>query len=237
MVSIGGVSLKTPRVVGVIIEGRVNAAAKKAVDAGADFLELRADTFKNISLEKIEKALNSLRAFKKPVILTIRSKKEGGKCLISEKKRASLFDALMPLADAVDIELGSSAILKNVVNSAKGHKKKVIVSYHNFKTTPGEKKLLEIAAGCHASGADIVKVATFARGPEDLRLLARFLTDFNDLTVIAMGAHGAGSRVFFPLLGSMLTYGSVTGPSAPGQMPVAELTRELRRYGLGGRAV
>ena len=48
--------------------------------------------------------------------------------------------------------------------------------------------------------------------------------------VIAMGAHGVASRVFFPLLGSLITYGYLHQAVAPGQLSLADLTAELRRY-------
>lgn len=229
---VGGIELgRAPRAAGVIVEGREAAAAKKAAAAGADILELRADTFKDADAGKIERTLREIKAIGKPVLLTIRSAKEGGKYPITDRKREALFKTLMPLADAVDIELSSSGILENVVNSAKSHKKKVIISYHNFKSTPGDRKLLELASDARAAGADIVKIAAYARGTEDLRRLAGFLIDFKDLIVIAMGGHGSASRVFFPMLGSLLTYGSITGQTAPGQMPLSEIKRELRRYG------
>lgn len=229
---LGGVELgKGPRAAAVIVEGAEKAAAGKAVLAATDLFELRADTFKDTSAEVLKKALTRLKWLKKPVLLTIRSRKEGGMHAIPDRKRAELFESLIPLADAVDIELGSSAILKNVVNFAKSHKKSVIVSCHNFKSTPGEKKLHDIVADSRAAGADIVKIAAYARAPGDLKRLAWLLRDYNDLIVIAMGEYGAASRVFFPMLGSLLTYGSVTGSTAPGQMPLKELKKEFRRYG------
>ena len=142
----------------------------------------------------------------------------------------------MPLVDAVDIELGSSAILKDVVGSAKDNNKKVIISYHNFKTTPGNGRLQDIIARAREKGADIVKIAAFARSPQDLKRLASLLAGQDDLIVIAMGERGKASRVFFPMLGSLLTYGSVTASTAPGQMTLREIKRELKKYGFGGGA-
>ena len=51
-----------------------------------------------------------------------------------------------------------------------------------------------------------------------------------DLWLVAMGAHGVASRVFFPLFGSLISYGGVGAAGAPGQLPLAELYAELRRY-------
>jgi 3-dehydroquinate dehydratase-1 len=48
--------------------------------------------------------------------------------------------------------------------------------------------------------------------------------------VIAMGPIGAASRVFFPLLGSPVTYGHVGRCGAPGQLSIEELDTALRLY-------
>ena len=45
-----------------------------------------------------------------------------------------------------------------------------------------------------------------------------------------MGPHGVASRVFFPLFGSLLTYGFVGQAGAPGQLSLADLHAELCRY-------
>ena len=50
------------------------------------------------------------------------------------------------------------------------------------------------------------------------------------LIVIAMGEHGASSRVFFPLFGSLLTFGFARQANAPGQLSVEAVFEELSRY-------
>ena len=233
-IMLGGVTLSGGlRTAGVIVEGRPQPAAKKAVDAGADILELRADTFADASAAAMQTVIRGLKGLGKPVLLTIRSLSEGGVHQMPDRDRAALYIALMDMADAVDIELGSSAILKNVVASAKDNNKKVIISYHNFKTTPGDRKLQDVIARAREKVTDIVKIAAFAKSPEDLKRLGALLAGQNDLIVIAMGECGRASRVFFPMLGSLLTYGSVTASTAPGQMTLREIKQEFSRYGFG----
>lgn len=48
--------------------------------------------------------------------------------------------------------------------------------------------------------------------------------------MIAMGAEGVVSRVFFPLFGSLLTWGFLSRAGAPRQLPVAELVDALCHY-------
>ncbi|MBI5468583.1 MAG: type I 3-dehydroquinate dehydratase [Deltaproteobacteria bacterium] len=219
-----------PVVAGVIVGELKGSTVKKAIRDGADILEVRVDTFKDRDPEAIKKDLKTIGSAL-PLLLTVRSVKEGGANPITDKKRAEIFEALMPFADMVDIELSSGGILKTVVNSASRHGKQVIISYHNFKATPGVKALQDIVRKARRSGAGIVKIATFVKGPEDLRRLAKILSEFNDLIVIGMGGPGACSRVFFPMLGSLITYGSIDRPTAPGQIALKEIKKEFGRYG------
>ncbi len=98
-------------------------------------------------------------------------------------------------------------------------------------TTPGVKALQDIVKKARRSGAGIVKIATLVKGAEDLRKLAKILSEFNGLIVIGMGGPGACSRVFFPMLGSLITYGSIDRPTAPGQIALKEIKKEFGRYG------
>jgi 3-dehydroquinate dehydratase-1 len=225
-----------PRVAGVIVGGVGKGTIRKALSAGADLLELRIDTFRQRDPCSLVRAIERLKAVEGarsiPLVITVRSKAEGGLYGIPAKKRLEIFQALMPFADYVDIELSSGTILKDVVRSAGRSKTKVIVSYHNFRSTPGPDRLGAVAAKARASGADIVKIAAFARKRADLRTLALVLLGGTDLVVIAMGALGAPTRVFFPVLGSLLSYGSVTGSTAPGQLPIRTIRKELGFYGL-----
>ncbi len=227
-------------VAGVIVEGVGKGTIKKALSAGADLLELRIDTFRQRDPRNLVRDLERLKAVEGarsiPLVITVRSKAEGGLYTIADKKRLEIFQALMPFADYVDIELSSGTILKDVVRSAGRSKTKVIVSYHNFRSTPCPGRLRAVIAKARASGADIVKIATFARHRADLQTLALVLLEGagggSNLIVIAMGALGASTRVFFPVLGSLICYGSVTASTAPGQLPVRTIRKELGFYGL-----
>ncbi|MEE9613487.1 MAG: type I 3-dehydroquinate dehydratase [Thermodesulfobacteriota bacterium] len=232
-----------PRVAGVVTGNVDGRTVKKALASGADILELRVDTFRDRDPQRIKEAIKKLSARGIPLILTVRSKKEGGRNDLKDAERLALFSALTPAVHAVDIELGSGRILKDVVACARRHRKKVIVSYHDFRSTPGTKALSEKVRRARAAGADMVKVATLARGQDDLKRLAGLLVDSDDLIVIAMGGYGVASRIFFPILGSLLTYGSImdttvdktmratTASTAPGQLPVSTIKKELKVFG------
>lgn len=225
-----------PRIAGVIVDGLKLAAIKKAVRLGADVIELRVDAFRRKMDWALVDSIKAIRADKTlarvPLLLTIRSLKEGGKTVIADKKRLELFAALMPFCDLCDIELSSGKILKDVINLANKAGKRVIVSYHNFASTPKAKKLRSIIKDSRAAGADYVKLSATAHGREDLKRLAGLLVEDDALIVIAMGERGRPSRVFFPLLGSLLTYGSVTGAIAPGQETINNIIKAWKPYGV-----
>lgn len=231
-VSRGALQTGRPNVAAVVVDGLSPAIVRKALSIGADLIELRVDTFADRKAETLISSLSGLRLKfpRLPIILTVRSKDEGGKYAISDSGRRAIFEALMPYVDIVDVELSSSAILKYIVGCARERSKKVIISHHNFKTTPSVKALNGIIARGERAGADIVKIAAFARGTEDLGVLAGLLAGRDNLIVIAMGAYGRASRVFFPMIGSLVTYGSITNATAPGQLTLKEIKKEFARY-------
>lgn len=223
---------KRPKIAAVITGQAARAAVKKAASEGAGLIEARIDTFRDLDPAGLADSLKEIKRLSRlPLILTIRSRKEGGARHIHDGKRLDLFNALIPFADYVDIEASSSTILKSVLKSAAKAGKKAIVSCHNFKSTPGDKKLKEIIDSALSSGADIVKLAAYVNSPADLVRLSRLLSISDRLIVIGMGPLGAASRVFFPMIGSLITYGSITGKTAPGQLSVKDLKREFSRYG------
>ena len=197
-----------------------------------DILELRADHFKNLSLEHIRKNILERKKTKIPLILTVRNDKaEGGKGHISDQTKLKIFEVATPLVDAIDIEL-RSAIISKVIAIAKKNKKTVIVSTHNFKETPKEGDLENILNKSIAKGADMVKIAAWAKSLDDVFRLMRFTLEHrhNYLITMSLGTIGSVSRLTFPSVGSLLTYSHLTRPSAPGQIPLKILQQHLRLY-------
>jgi 3-dehydroquinate dehydratase-1 len=223
---------KAPLVAGVMVGSIDKGNLKKAVRQGADLIELRLDTLPTRNKASILKAVKVFRNDGGiPLILTIRSKIEGGRFAIKDSERLKLFHTLIPFVDGVDIELGSKKIIKQVISSAKKYKKRVIVSYHDFKTTPRRGTLVNTINEARRSGADIVKIAALVKKQAELKRLAGLLLEGDDLIVIAMGSYGKASRVFFPILGSLITYASLTRSTAPGQLPVRDIKRQLGAFG------
>jgi 3-dehydroquinate dehydratase-1 len=106
------------------------------------------------------------------------------------------------------------------------------VSNHNFEATPPIESFVDMAHEAKAAGADYVKLSAMAGSLSDVRTLAEFTVQHADfgLIVIAMGPHGTSSRIFFPALGSRLTYAYASAYPVSGQLTFKETFDELRRF-------
>ena len=228
---------KGPAIAAVVADRLGKADLTRAEKTGADLVELRLDTLKKRDASALIKTLSWFRKTSNTaLLLTIRSKKEGGRYAVKDDERLRLFTELTPYVDGIDIELSSKKIIKEVVRIARRNKKTVVVSFHDFKATPGASALAATVKRAREAGGQIVKVAAYAKGAEELRRLSALLIAEKkaekDMIVIAMGSGGSKmSRVFFPLMGSLITYGSLTSSTAPGQMSVRDIKKELARYG------
>ena len=198
-----------------------------ATDIGVDLAEARVDLFRKrapaAALQFIDAIRRSL-----PVLVTIRAAAEGGAFRDSEPERLALYRALLPSADAVDVEL-AAAIRPAVVRAAHDAGLPVVLSHHDFRRTPPDAELDRLVARGFRAGADIVKIAAHVRDDRDTTRLAGFLARHPDraLVVIGMGEHGVKTRVLFPALGSLFTFAALGRGTAPGQLPLVALLREL----------
>ena len=145
---------------------------------------------------------------------------EGGCWTASEQERADLFRSVMPYVDGIDVELTSATSMSSVIDEAVAGDHVLIISNHDFESTPSLHELESIAQQGKELGADVVKLSAMAHSQPDLRTLASFTLQKAEigLIVIAMGDHGTASRVFFPALGSRLTY-AYTSDRVSGQLP------------------
>lgn len=204
-------------------------AVALALRAGVDVAELRVDLFTSVDPAHVLKVAQRFCAI--PRLITIRSEAEGGRWSGSEEQRLKLYTALMPHAEAVDVELGSRAILDEVIAIAARREVVKVISYHNFDETPSEDFLQDIVQRAKACGADLVKVSVMTRTDADLRRLARFTIDHQSAGLISIGmsAHGTVTRALFPALGSRLTYADIGLGRGLGQLPLDTMCDLLRQ--------
>ncbi|MFJ6672611.1 type I 3-dehydroquinate dehydratase [Actinosynnema sp. NPDC091369] len=205
-------------------------AAAQARSVGVDVAELRIDRFSRTDVGHV---LAQVRAFDGlPVLATVRSAAEGGGWSGGEEARLELFREVAPLVDAVDVELSAREVVADVVAAAHAHDALAIVSYHDFDHTPEIGELDAVVRGAKEVGADIVKISTMATTAADLKRLASLLVNSGDteMIVIAMGGIGTASRIFFPALGSRLTYTFIGHQPTSGQLDYAETSALIRKF-------
>jgi len=205
---------------------------QQATGRGMDVAELRIDRFAHLDRSTVLGVAEKFEAQGVPTLATVRARLEGGEAVLSEAERLAIYLAVIPEVDAVDIELSSQGILAAVVGAAHRAGKLAIISFHDFEKTPAASDLNTIFAKAVAAGADIVKIAAHAAAPADIQTLAQLLLAHSDkkLAVIAMGEQGILSRVFFPALGSCLTFAHMGEAGAPGQLELAEMAELLKKF-------
>lgn len=209
---------KLPRVVGTISLPDTLARFAQQVEPVCDIIEVRLD---KIGVEQ-PGWLDQCRAINShtPVLLTIRIAAEGGAWTAPEEQRLDSFQRGLPAVAAIDVELQSQ--LLPVLSPT-------IVSYHDFEKTPPLSDLQAVAKRATQFGS-AVKIVTMVHNRADLDTLRQLLTVGcgKPLCVLGMGELAQPTRIEFPCLGSCLTYGYIDRSAAPGQLPAAELVRQLR---------
>lgn len=212
----------------------VELRARRDQVAGADLIELRLDTVSDPS------AAGALEGRRLPVIVTCRSRSEGGQFGGAEEERWRILSEAQRLgADYVDVEW--KANFYELIERRRG--RGIVISHHAFDGVPGD--LEARVKAMRATGAEVVKVAVMARRLSDnlpLINIARFQTA--PFVGLAMGEAGLPSRVLAARFRSSWTYAG--DAVAPGQIPPARLLNEFAfarlneqtaLYGVVGRPV
>jgi 3-dehydroquinate dehydratase-1 len=209
-----------PKIAATITENSPDSIRR--MEALVDFWEVRQDLIGTGWPEVVN-------ILKKPWIACNRGQAEGGRGQIIESVRIDvLLKGLAAGAAIVDIELSSPLLAETVSRIKKCAR--CLISYHNFQETPELELLSEILEKQRQAGADICKVVTTARNPDDNLVLLKLIKNFPQIPVVAfaMGPSGRLSRVLSPLAGAYFTFASLESgrESAPGQINV-EAMREI----------
>lgn len=195
-----------------------------------DWVEARIDLFPADDHERASRSIDALAASGTPVLATLRWTKEGGSAPSDDEARVARYVQLLPHVHAIDVEL-ASAHAETLVRAAHAAGKKVVLSAHDFTSTPDDETLRGLVARGLALGADIVKIAAMTPGPEVYGRLVALLdrAPRGKLAVLGMGPYGVALRVFLPAAGSALAYAYLDTPAAPGQLSAHELGTLLER--------
>lgn len=224
------------------------AAAHRAAPL-ADLLEIRLDALAEAAANPPEKALRELVAgIDKPLLFTNRPDWEGGQFQGPEEQRIiPLLGALAVGCAFVDIELRTEVTLRRRLTAAaaQGSDKdrepgRVIISWHDFTSTPDGDTLAAIVRRQQEAGAAVGKLVTMAHSFRDvLRVLElqNLATELNfPLIAFCMGEAGMISRLATCRLGGYMTYAAAEAgeATAPGQLPAA-LLRQIEKLLAEGR--
>ena len=205
-----------------------------------DLVEWRMDYHEDVlDVEKMQQALLLIRKQlgEIPVLATFRSKKEGGVCEVDTSYYIHLNKTIIAthLVDLIDIELFTGdALVKEVVDFAHAHNVKVIMSNHDFHKTPSKEEIINRLCKMQDLNADLPKIAVMPLNTDDVLTLLSATNDMytkyanRPIITMYMSQLGIISRLVGEIFGSALTFGAAQTASAPGQIPVSDLTQILK---------
>jgi 3-dehydroquinate dehydratase type I len=197
----------------------------------ADLVEIRLDHQTNLDKKYLISVIKKILEKKtKPIILTLRSKKEGGFFPNDFNLQIEiLIEGCKLGADYIDIELDMPSKTYKKIQKNKNNTK-IISSYHNFEKTLSPFALRHIARRMNSTHSDIFKIACKANKSTD-NLAMLDLIDVvkrrykKDVISICMGEKGLISRVVQENMNGFITFCALKEEeqSAPGQITVQEL--------------
>lgn len=191
-----------------------------------DLVEARLDLFPSPTLDGCVEACRVLEASGTPVLVTLRASHQGGRSRASDGERLASFAAALSHASWADIE-DDAAIVDAVAAVVASRGGQLVVSHHDFERTPDLHELVRIVDRCRPAATTIAKIATTVRDEADREaLLALLGRRPNRTCVIGMGA-APELRIELPVRGSLLAYGYLTAPTAPGQLSAADTHARL----------
>ena len=203
--------------------------ARREADSGETFFEFRLDY-----LENPESGIKVIREILKQhsdciILATCRRHQNHGKFNGSVEEQVRILDlAVHAGAQAIDLEIESAEAFAEKLNAFRG-RAQIIISYHNFETTPPLDALVKRMT---RFPADAYKIVTAARKPSDnARVLALAKTfPRTPLVILAVGELGFPTRVLSPAFGGLYTYAAPLNAqgTASGQVS-ARLLRHLYR--------
>jgi 3-dehydroquinate dehydratase-1 len=207
-------------------------AAADIIEFRIDYLDFATEPARVVALgRQVAEA-----ARHKPLILTFRTKAEGGTKAIDDAGYGKLYLALIQggFTDMLDVEMfRDQQVVAQLVGAAHKAGIKVVMSSHDFQKTPDTEEIIARLRKQDALGADVLKIAVMPQTSADvLKLLdasAQIRAKYSDkpLLVMSMGGLGAITRLSGEVFGSDMTFGMIGVPSAPGQVEVSQLRQVL----------
>ena len=160
----------TPLTVGTIsTEAGLSHLARPP--AGIDLAEVRLDLLLSKGVEP-ETILQAMAKKELPILLTLRTREEGGSFNWRSRQRVLFFLAFLPFADVVDLELTNLPRLSRVLRAVRRSKRDLILSSHSLKRKLTPLRLKRLLNEFRKPRAAVYKIVGLARRMRDLRTLA-----------------------------------------------------------------
>ena len=203
----------------------------KVVQQGADITEIWCDKL------KLEDAKELVKKKQTPLVVNLKDAIEGGIFSGTFNQRLAYLSELANYgADYIDIPFSHDLKPKEL----EGLAPKLILSYHNFESTPSLPELERIQEEMLRLNPAVVKLATQVNREIDIINLIKLQLNSphtrNKRIIIGMGEKGKVTRAISPMFENIMTFASLDEKSktAPGQMTVDELKNEWHRLSLDG---
>lgn len=186
----------------------------KSAQKSVDLLEIWFDEIRDFS----DSALRKIFSLKKlPLIYKWQGNKQ------------NLQKVLAYQPEYIDLDLKTApSIIREVAKTSPGTK--IILSFHDFKSTPPNSQLNSIAKKMISKGADIVKIATYASTINDSLRMLEFLSHLapkQKTICLCMGKMGEITRTTGHLFGNYLMYAPISSKdrTASGQVLAGDLKK------------
>ena len=198
--------------------------AAMAERQGADMVELRVDLYGG---DRVQQVRDARAACTLPIIVTLRSAREGGQFFGTADAWMKIVEPLIPFAGYVDIEQPFAMHAPAIRRAGK----KVIASHHTGGMLPLP-ALFAMERELRTYG-DIPKIVVTPQSDEDVLGLLSFTLAVNKPVVTGvMGSAFRHARAMLPFFGSEFVYCHTGDPTAEGQYSVEEFV-QLRKLLLG----
>jgi 3-dehydroquinate dehydratase-1 len=214
----------------------IESELAKVTPKAPDLIEWRVDFFDGIAdIEQVIDMARSIKAAARgiPILFTRRSIREGGESIpLTEDHVVEMYCAVCRsgTVDFIDFEMSNATEhIRQLRQVSRQSDIKMVMSYHNFRETPALDVLFQRFVQAQEQGADAAKVAVMPTRLEDvLALLSATLKAAQELQIpvisMSMGSYGSLSRMFGWVFGSAVTFAVGDGSSAPGQVPIEDLS-------------
>ena len=181
-----------------------------------EMAEIRLD-LTEFNLDNIKKIFTQ----PKKLIATLRPGNYG-----EDERIKKLKTAIKAGAKYVDLEYESDeGYRKKLIDFAHKNNCDVIISYHNFRNTPGIDVLNKTVRNCFKYGADIAKIVTTAKTNIDNSRVLSLYNNPGRIVAFCMGCLGKITRIIAPFMGAEFTYASMDEgmATAPGQIRYTDM--------------